>query len=90
MDAIFSVPGLAAVFSVIIGAMCFHYRAVISAWMGIASNSTPSTTGATNLLNQALSANPLDMTQMFVVYGVATALIVLTGAWMTLRFVQDQ
>jgi anti-sigma factor RsiW len=90
MDAIFSVPGLAAVFSVIIGAMCFHYRAVISSWINHASASTPSTAGASLWFNQALTTYAGDMTQVFIVYGVATALIAVTGYWATMRFIREQ
>lgn len=90
MDAIFSIPGLAAVFSVIIGAMCFHYRAVISSWINHASASTPSTAGASLWFNQTLSTYAGDMTQVFIVYGVATALIAVTGYWATMRFIREQ
>lgn len=90
MDAIFSVPGLAAVFSVIIGIICYAYRDVVAAWIGGALSATPSAAPATSWLDRVLSTWAADMTMVFIVYGVATALIVASGAWLTLRYLQDQ
>ena len=89
MDAVFSVPGLAAVFSVVIAAMCFHYRDVIAMWLGRSAATTPQTSGVTTWLNQALSTYASDMTMVFIVYGVATVMVVAAGAWMTMRYLQD-
>jgi anti-sigma factor RsiW len=90
MDAIFSVPGLAAVFMVAIGVMGFAYRDVVSTWIGRTLSLSSSTGTATSWLERFLSTYAADMTMVFIVYGVATALIVASGAWMTLRYLHDQ
>lgn len=90
MDVIFSMPGIATLFSLVIGAMCFHYRDVVAAWLGRAISTTPDTGSATSWLQHFFATYAADMTMVFIVYGIATALVVASGAWLTLRFLQDQ
>lgn len=89
MDAIFGLPGLVTFFSVVLGVVAWIHRGTVAGWLARGLDAHASTGGLTAWFDGLLSTYAADMTQVVVVYGVATALIIVTGAWMTMRYLHD-
>jgi anti-sigma factor RsiW len=91
MDAIFSFPGLASFFCLVIAWMAFAYSDVIAGWLnGVVDASSSVGRFGSWLADLSAAYSGGDMLLVSVAYGLMTVLLLGSGTWMTLRQVNSR